>query len=731
MCITQINDEQHMEDIIYDEETNASLFDLSEGRVFRSHILRRSNSIDSDMLMIGDLIIFNFHHIAFDGSSIEIFLNDLYKAYSSADQHLECDSFDYIDYSIHERQMKMDDARDFWKKHLDGFSNAYLSLPYDRLPTETGTRSGRGYTCLLPISDDLVHHLLTWMEHQQVTLHQLGLTVFYIFLFKLAQETDLVVLTLSENRHRAELEHVLGVFVNTLPYRVVLDPELDFVAILEKVKNLLVSTFHDVSLPFQVIASDTSISNSQVLFDVDLQHDSGTSASGSDICLCPSFNHRIDSNSVAKFDLSCTWSWNMSTKSMTLHFNGSTDVFDAGTIELIARRFETLLHQIFLMPMRKSIYEYSVILPDEIELLNRFNHGEQLDERDCSPLPIHQQFTLQAHRYSQKLSIVLDEQSLTYAELFYLSKQLANHLVNEYDVKRGDIVGQCVERSIEMSIGIMGILFSNACYVPFSAQESVERMRVLISLVSPKCILVHRNTQDRVAELCRIVNIPMVLNNDNKIDSIDTDFDDKSQIDDTAFCIFTSGSTGLPKVIPISHQNFNHLIGSYASSKYNSEESIIIQMSSCTFDEHTQQCLGSICIGGTLVLLHPDGNLDIRYLCETIEKTHSTIIDLVPTSLSLLCDYLNSCPLLIACEYLRSLRLITVGGKTILLQSNKLIAILFRRATTGYTCQKYISICVEWFIFIEYLRASRVYDIGSRLSTNKIQLLDSRYCSDW
>jgi acyl-coenzyme A synthetase/AMP-(fatty) acid ligase len=138
---------------------------------------------------------------------------------------------------------------------------------------------------------------------------------------------------------------------------------------------------------------------------------------------------------------------------------------------------------------------------------------------------------------------------------------------------------------------------------------------------------------------------------------------DNVVMDDIAFLIFTSGSTGVPKIIPISHQNFIDLIRSYAQYGFNCSDSIIIQMSSCSFDEHTQQCMGSVLLGATLVLLRPHGNLDTDYLCQTIEKNQATIIDLVPTSLSILCDYLDIYSKERASNYLATLKLITVGGK--------------------------------------------------------------------
>jgi acyl-coenzyme A synthetase/AMP-(fatty) acid ligase len=184
----------------------------------------------------------------------------------------------------------------------------------------------------------------------------------------------------------------------------------------------------------------------------------------------------------------------------------------------------------------------------------------------------------------------------------------------------------------------------------------------LIDLVQPQCILTHSITEKLVENICETMNMSMILS-PNAMSTLEIHVCDNVVMDDIAFLIFTSGSTGVPKIIPISHQHFTDLIRSYAQYGFNCPDSIIIQMSSCSFDEHTQQCMGSVMLGATLVLLRPHGNLDTGYLCQTIEKNQATIIDLVPTSLSILCDYLAICSKESVSKYLATLKLITVAGK--------------------------------------------------------------------
>jgi non-ribosomal peptide synthetase component F len=661
LILTTVDNDEAMQTILYDEETNPGLFSLAEGRVFRCHLVRRSAS--------SDVLIFNFHHIAFDGASIEIFFRDLQHAYST-DAPLEPCVFDYLDYAMHERQMNMDEAKAFWTQHLDGFADTRLRLPYDRCPIDNHTRSGRGTTVVLQLSTELVEPMLNFIAEHHTTLHQLGLTAFYLFLFKLTQETDLTTLTVTANRPRPELEHIIGVCVNTLPHRVSIKPHLNFIAFVESTKELVAATLSHAHLPFQHIASITPMSSVQTLFDVDVQ-DNDEIALDSHACLRPFLATGTDAQSVAKFDLTCTLHHNVPTRSCTVAFNASSDLFERTTIELMARRFECLLGQLFTAPASTLICEYSLLLPHELELLTQVGHGDQL--REQTPfLPVHQQFANQAHEHAQKLAVILDEQSLTYAEFFSSSQTVAQHLTDQCRVQRGDIVGQCVERSIEMSIGMMAILLSGASYLALSPHQSEERLGLLLDLAQPRCVLTHSVTERLVENICETVDVPTIVCR-HRVFPLDSDDYDHVVMDDTAFLIFTSGSTGVPKVVPISHLRFTHQVRSYSQVQLHHKNDITIQMANCSFDEHVHEHMGSFYFGATLVLLRPYGNLDTRYLCKTVERHQATLIDFVPTTMAVVGEYLKSDQGSHTLQSLATLRLITVGGKVYFINTASLI----------------------------------------------------------
>ena len=705
-----------LSEILYDEETNVTLFDLSKGRVFRCHAIRRSISSDEDFLMPSDIVVFNFHHASFDGSSIDLFFFDLHRAYSS-DQPLDPCPLDYIDYSVYEKEIKMDEARAFWKSHLDGFVSRPLPLPYDRSPVNEAGRSGRGSTVTFDLSSEIVDQMLKFMAEYGVTLFQLGLAAFYAFLFKLTQETDLCVLTVSANRPRSELQEIIGFFVNTLPLRLLIDPQSSFTHLLEQVREVTLSTLPHAHLPYQEIVSSTAIGILQLLFDVNTQREESFRLD-STTSLRPLATPTTDPASVAKFDFSCSLYYDVSNRSVSVTVDASSDLFLSSTVESIAGRFQMLFNQVFSPSIPNSVCQLTLVLPHEVPMLDHLNHGDPLVlPRDL--LPIHQQFACQANEDPQKLAVILDDQSLTYAEVFHRSQLVACHLIDECQVQSGDRVGQCVQRSIEMLIGMMGILFSGASYLPLSPDVPAERLHLFLELTKPRCVLLHSRTKHLLQDAAVPVDTLLSFPTDDEFAVEPLSHVDVS-MEDIAFFIFTSGSTGVPKVVPISQLNFIHLTHSYNQAHVSRHKEVIIQMASCSFDVHVEEHLGTLIGGSLLVLLRPQGNLDAHYLYQTIEKTQATVIDFVPTSLAIFCEYLNTAPT----KCLSTLKLITVGGEQL---PGQVVRSIFNHLSPGCSLLN-IYAPAECTVSAVYQRVESVdgeIPIGRCLPGRQVALLDT------
>jgi non-ribosomal peptide synthetase component F len=342
---------------------------------------------------------------------------------------------------------------------------------------------------------------------------------------------------------------------------------------------------------------------------------------------------------VAKYDLWLSIEFDPTEEhKITGSFDYACDVFDPATVVKIARRFECLLTQLFTSS--SSISQMSLLLSDETELLRQLNTGDKLLQ-SMHLLPLHHQFVLRTQEHPQKVAL---------------------HLIDECHVKSGDIVGLCVERSIEMAIGILGILISGASYLPFWPGLPIERLHSLIQLTQPRSILIHSLTHHLIPS--NGVAVDAVISNLNARSTIEGFPCVNASIDNTAVILFTSGSTGMSKAVPLSHRNLTQLIDSLSQLHLARPDDIIIQLASCSFDVHAYECMGSFILGATLVFLRPQGNIDTRYLCQTIAKSQATTIFFVPTSISILSEYLNSSAEFDCANPLATLKYISTGGKT-------------------------------------------------------------------
>ncbi|CAF4133676.1 unnamed protein product, partial [Rotaria sordida] len=213
------------------------LFELAEGRVIRCHIFRAYRQDDDlslkscNLLTKDDFVLFNIHHSAFDGASISIFLHDLSHAYETdCSLPLDDDALQYIDYSVYERQMNMALSSGFWQSQLQEYNfECQLSLPNDRQRSSSEQRSGCACVAEISFDDVISTTFIKYTSVHNVTPFQLGLATFYAFLFKITYgQIDLCVSCFNANRHKSELQKMIGMFVSTLPYRLQLDSHWSF-----------------------------------------------------------------------------------------------------------------------------------------------------------------------------------------------------------------------------------------------------------------------------------------------------------------------------------------------------------------------------------------------------------------------------------------------------------------------------------------------------------------------
>ncbi|CAF4111595.1 unnamed protein product, partial [Adineta steineri] len=634
--------QKQLNDILYDEKYSPHLFDLAHGLVFRCHLVHYKQISSNHLLYDKDVIIFNFHHALFDFPSIQLFLQDLNQTYK-ADQ-LTTDNnttLRYLDYTLAEQQMSMSGASMFWLDVLhDCKLDQSLPLPFDRYRLLDEYRTCHVISLSFDFGQDLSHHFLTHASLNNILLEHLTFAIYFLFLFKLTNgQTDLcLTLNINNNRYRDELKSIIGLFENVIPLRCQLDPHWSFHQLSEYVREVTTSSMKYSYFPLQHILNQHPHISKHAFLDTSLEFISYKNSNaimiGESQLIAGSFSFNDNEDeilSASDFSLSVYHDMNMNQLSCTI--NASLDLFHRETVEKISQRLHFILNHlsasIIDSQLNKPIYELSLILSDEQYLMQSLNNTQI---SFSSPLTcIHHEFVYQVMKHPQKLAVELDEQSLTYCELLYYVQVLSLTLLNEYHVFPGEIVCQCVERSLSMVIGIMGIEMAGAVYCPSSPRDPQQRLHALIQQTQSRFVLIHYLTTMKFDHDIAALDIDSILNINN-IDKKDL----SSGImkgEDIAYIIFTSGSTGIPKAVQVRHKNFIDCINSLAYINSFNKDDIVVQMTRCSFDIHVQEILGTLLVGGTLIMLHPGGTIDFDYLSKVLENKQITYLHTVPSLL--------------------------------------------------------------------------------------------------
>ncbi|CAF4233079.1 unnamed protein product, partial [Adineta steineri] len=313
---------------------------------------------------------------------------------------------------------------------------------------------------------------------------------------------------------------------------------------------------------------------------------------------------------MSKFDFILRFQHNLNLNEFSCTIDASLDLFNKETVSITAQRLQTMLHQQFTSfhsQTNKPVHELSLILSNEQYLLQSLNNTQISfsSSRTC----IHHEFVYRVMKHPQKLAVELDEQSLTYCELLHYVQVLSVTLLNEYNVVPGEVVCQCVERSLSMVIGIMGIEMAGGVYCPLSPRDPQHRLHALTQQIQSRLVLVHDLTKTKFDGDTISLNIDSILiinnlNSDMNSNCLSSVIMNGGEI---AYTIFTSGSSGIPKAVQLRQQNLINSISGFVQTDALHEDDVTIQIASSTFDAHILEIVGSLICGATIVMLHPQG----------------------------------------------------------------------------------------------------------------------------
>jgi amino acid adenylation domain-containing protein len=602
-------------------------FDFSAGLFVRAVLLQLSDD--------EHILILTTHHIVADAWSMGILTREVWTLYDAYAKGNPLDREDlpiqYADYAAWQRQWLQGDVLEsqlsYWKEQLKELSILNCPTDYPR-PVK---QSFRGARQSLSLPESLTKAVNELSGREGVTQFMTLLAAFQVLLYRYSGQEDVVVGSPIANRNRTEIERLIGFFVNTLVLRSDCSGSPSFREFLLRVRDVCLGAYAHQDLPFEKLVEELrperDLSRNplfQVLFVLQntprpLPQPTGLSIERVDVLPATSL-----------FDLSLYLREREGKLIGFVEYN--TDLFESATIERMIGHFETLLKGFVADPEQPIATLPLLTEAERHQLLVEWNNTEtEYPKNAC----IHELFEAQAAKTPESIALECEGKQLTYGELNRRANQLA-HYLRSLGIGPERLVGICIERSMEMVIGLLGILKAGGAYVPLDPSYPRERLAFMLDDSQASVLL----TSERIIERLKIGasdSRSSILDPQTKVVCLDTNWgtivrespqSNRSEVkpDNLAYVIYTSGSTGQPKGVAIEHRNTGALLY-WAKSVFKGNELLgVLASTSICFDLSVFELFVPLSWGGKIILAE-----NALHLHSMPEKNDVTLINTVPS----------------------------------------------------------------------------------------------------
>jgi amino acid adenylation domain-containing protein/non-ribosomal peptide synthase protein (TIGR01720 family) len=608
-------------------------FDLSIPPLMRTRLLRLE---DED-----HIFLLTIHHIVCDFWSLEIFqkeLSALYEAFGAGQPsplpELPIQYADFAEWEWQSLQGPVGEAHlAYWKRQL-------ADLPVLRLPTDTPRPRVSSFTGAAHefwLSESLHRALAQLSRAEKATLFMTMLAAFQTLLHRYTAQDDIAVGAPVANRNRTEVESLIGFFVNSLVLRTDFSGNPSFRELLARVRDIVLDAFAHQDLPFEKLVHELNPerpAGSNPLFQVHFQvfSDLGPIEIGTTKSQDKLAGEFIASEvETAKFDLALDL-WEHQ-DGISAHLEYSTELFSAETIARMEQHFCTLLEGIVADP-DQHLSDLPLLSADERQrVVVDWNGGGLAYQRSAC---LNELFEAQAARTPEAIALVFRNEQVTYDALNRRANQLARYLQLR-SVGPDVLVAICVERSIEMIVGLLGILKAGGAYLPLNPSDPQARLQSLMEDARPRMLL----TQERFVQRIPSYSVEC-LRLDADWPKVER-FDDRNRATEAnslrlAYVIYTSGSTGVPKGVMVESQAVsNHLLWMQSSFPLSSEDRVL-QKYPFNFDASVCEIFGTLAFGARLIIAEPSEHWDISQFVHLLDEHRVTVLDVLPSMLDTLLE---------------------------------------------------------------------------------------------
>lgn len=600
----------------------AEPFDLARAPLMRARLWRVSGTEHVLLLVV--------HHIVFDGWSMGVLTRELGALYDSSGDPAALPplAIQFADYALWQRERLASEALQrqlsYWRGQLHGA--ATLDLPADH--PRPARISYRGAIERITLPPPLAAQLQALAQRENATLFMLLLAAFQVLLMRHARQHDIAVGVPVAGRQRAELEGLIGCFVNTLVMRSDLSANPPFTELLAQVRQTALDAYLNQELPFDHLVAELSPQRDlarnplyQVSFALNNQPTSALQFEGirARALELP--------HASSKFDLSMA----LCADGDSLHgsIEYSSDLFDAGRIARLAVQWRVLLEAIVADPARRIA---QLPLLDDAErqrMLHAWNPPAPVV--GASDACLHELIEAQVRRSPDAIATVWVGQSMRYGELDARANRLARHL-RGLGVAPEVLVGVCLERSASTLVAMLGILKAGGTCVPLDPDQPSARLAFMLDDCAAPLVVTQQSLRERLAAsrariVCLDRDVPAIASNEaHSLPAL-------ARPEHLACVIYTSGSTGQPKGVQVTHSGVAHHLRWFTGAVGVVPADRFLFKTSIGFDASIVELFAPLLVGASVVIADAHGERDMGLLAQTLSRHAITVLQMVPSVL--------------------------------------------------------------------------------------------------
>ncbi len=649
-----------------------------------------------------------FHHIISDGWSLGVLIREFSAAYTDADYAPPELAIQYADFAAWQKEQLSaatgDDPIAAWRERLAG---ADFSPPLLTDRPRAKSRSTAGATLAFTIDTGVTTQLRELSRMAGGSLYMALLTGFAAVICRWSGRDDVVIGTPVANRTRAELEPLIGFFVNALPLRLSLGPDPTGAELFQQVQAVTLQALADQDLPFeklvQQLEPERSLAHTpifQIMFV--LQNAPGDTLRLPGLEVSPI---EVDT-ATSKFDLTLVLEESGNTLSGRIEY--AADLFARETIARLVNQFSHALNQLVAAPTRR-IAEWAGADPTELALLATWSNGPTPDYPSTSIPAV---FTALAQTQPEAVAVRCGDQTLSYGEVERRANQLA-HLLQAHGIGPDQPVGVCSPRSPELIISLLGIMKAGGAYLALDPTAPPARLAAVLQAAECSLVIVDEESQQHLpAEVEGWVPADLRA---PLAEAPTTSPPGAVGPDHLAYISFTSGSTGTPKGVAVPHRAVLRLVHGEVFATFGPDE-VFLLMAPLAFDASTLEIWAPLLRGGQLVIM-PPGNPTLEEIGRVVRTEQITTLWLTAGLFHLMIEERP--------EDLRGLRQLIAGGDVLSVPqvAKALAALPSTRLVNGYgPTENTTFTCCHQITRVDLTRPS--IPIGRPIGHTTVRVLD-------